>query len=83
MTKLIPALRQFRHNNSDEFVTGYDELETRKLFYELETQLSEANAAISNINKWVQGECNYDLLESSIVDDYPDSVEAIGRALGE
>jgi len=45
-----------------------------KRIEELETQLSEANKLVSNIDKWMECECNYGLLDSSIVDEHPGSL---------
>lgn len=41
MDKLNEALRQYRHNNSDEFVFGYDKDAIDRLVAELEAQLKE------------------------------------------
>lgn len=44
--KLIPALRQFRHNDSDEFVSGYDMAIVDREFAALEKQIVEEAAAL-------------------------------------
>lgn len=41
MRILYPALRQYRHNNSDEFITGYDKEETDKIVSELLQQIDQ------------------------------------------
>lgn len=39
-TLLMPAIRQYRHNNSDEFVTGYDRDEVEKLLLSMPKESS-------------------------------------------
>ena len=39
MPDLTKAIRQYRHNNSDEFVIAYDKVETEKVITELNLQL--------------------------------------------
>lgn len=37
--QLLPALRQYRHNNSDGFVAGYDKEVTEKLFADQQSKI--------------------------------------------
>ena len=39
MADLTKAIRQYRHNNSDEFVIAYDKVETEKIITELNLKL--------------------------------------------
>ena len=45
--KLISAIRQYRHNDSDEFVAGYDKQIIDKLFKAMQARIEELeNGAI-------------------------------------
>lgn len=39
MADLTKAIRQYRHNNSDEFVIAYDKVETERIITELNLKL--------------------------------------------
>lgn len=43
---LIPALRQYRHNNNDGFLAGYDREDANIVFYELQMQIIDLKAAL-------------------------------------
>lgn len=49
MSKLTPALRQYRHNTGDDFVFGYDVEETNAIVNELEDKLLEAMRIVNQV----------------------------------
>ena len=46
--KLTPALRQYRHNNSDGFVFGYDLKETKEVISKLNREVEEGEDRLVN-----------------------------------
>ena len=50
MTKLQAALRQYRHNDSNDFVVGYDRAEVDKVFLALEEELQKRFENINSLD---------------------------------
>ena len=48
--KLVSALRQYRHNNSDELVTAYDKEEADEVFMQLIDENTELKLKIIKLN---------------------------------
>ena len=46
---LIEAIRQFRHNNNDAFVTGYDVEIVQRILRELEVELENHKRAVDKM----------------------------------
>ena len=91
---LQPALRQYRHNNSDEFVFGYDLKETDKIVAQLEacnTKLEEYKKAAlfcwESLPEYKKAQTEITELESLIMamrshfDDYTDKLVYIDKEL--
>lgn len=51
MEILGPALRQYRHNNSDDFVFGYDVVETEKIIATLQEKIKTQQKTIGSYAK--------------------------------
>lgn len=65
MEILWPAARQYRHNNSDEFVGAYDKEETEKIVTELLAKIERITAA--------------DLRAHKVADYWADKYEELAR----
>ena len=44
---LLPALRQYRHNDSPEFLAGYDYAEVNKVYEALQARITELEGRIA------------------------------------
>ena len=57
---LLPALRQYRHNNSDEFVAGYDKDDTVEIVSNLLRRIEKLSDALISfktqysLSPWIQ-----------------------------
>jgi len=54
MNKLTEALRQYRHNNSDDFVFGYDKEIIDQLFAALEQERDQLKAMNANFSEAIE-----------------------------
>lgn len=54
---LIPAIRQYRHNNSDDFVFGYDQDETDRTVAGLIKERDELKVFVCHMAKMVLRGC--------------------------
>ena len=57
---LLPALRQYRHNDSPEFLMGYDCTEANKVYKVLQDSIAELESHIQSlkvINQYIDEGC--------------------------
>ena len=50
MEKMDAAIRQYRHNNSDGFVMGYDIAETAKIFASMQAEIEILKKQVEDLN---------------------------------
>lgn len=51
---LLPALRQYRHNDSPEFLMGYDYTEVNKVYKVLQDEIAKLELKLTSANNIIK-----------------------------
>jgi len=77
---LLPALRQYRHNDSSGFVFGFDYDKTCKVVAGVEAKLRNLSEAVSEVNLFFQSGNNIQVEKATITQEQWRPVQAALKA---